>query len=155
MTGPVLTGPAEHPVPGGNVLPSVVRTAVPIVAGIVLVALAKLGLSLDDGVATTLAESLVAVVYYTGVRFLETRGNAQWGWLLGLAKAPAYSPEPPPSPEAGEEMVATPVLDDEVGELELIDPDGEPESELDPDVVMIKNRAAGRRRVRDAPRDGD
>ena len=88
--------------PGDALLPSIVRTIVPVVVGLVITALVRLGVSIPNGLLTDVVSALITALYYTGVRFLETHAGPQWGWLLGLAKAPAYSDGGAPSPGAGE-----------------------------------------------------
>lgn len=92
-----------------SMVPSLVRTFVPYLVGVLLTALAKLGVDIGDGTATTLVELGVSIAWYVVFRYLETKGNARWGWLLGLAKAPAYSAEPAPSPDAPDEVLVTDV----------------------------------------------
>lgn len=118
-------------------LPSVVRTFVPYIAGVLLVALAKLGLTIPEGAATTFASFLVAVGYYAVVRYLETKGNARWGWLLGIAKAPAYSDRPAPSPDVpGEVLVA------DVEPVPEATP-SEPERDINVDLLATKAASPG------------
>lgn len=68
---------------------SIIRTVVPIVVGWVIAVGLKAGLHLDANAVTSVIYPLVAGVYYTVVRFLETR-RSSFGWLLGLAKPPVY-----------------------------------------------------------------
>lgn len=83
-------------------VPSLIRTYVPV--GISLLAgwlATRWGIVVDDETqaAGVLAFSgLLLAVYYAGVRWLEPRVPAI-GWLLGLAKQPAYSPAPAPAAE--------------------------------------------------------
>lgn len=69
---------------------SVVRTVVPLVVGALLTAALKLGVHLDDGAITQTVTVIVTVVFYAIVRVLETKIGPAWGWLLGVAKVPAY-----------------------------------------------------------------
>lgn len=73
---------------------SVVRTITPVVAGAVLTAALKAGVDLDDGVITTTVGTVVTTGYYAAARWLEERISPRWGWLLGYANAPRYTPPP-------------------------------------------------------------
>lgn len=73
---------------------SIVRTVVPLIVGQILGLLASWGIAGD-----LISEPLEAVLtlglsalYYVAVRVLETHVKPQFGWLLGLPKAPvAYA----------------------------------------------------------------
>lgn len=85
-----------------------IRTAVPVVVGVVLSWAVRHGLpvgGIDDAQAATYVTPICVAGYYTVARALESRWP-QFGWLLGLAKAPQYVPGPAPAPAAGEEAVA-------------------------------------------------
>ena len=75
---------------------SAVRTITPVIAGIVLNALVRFGLSeLVDVDQLNLAVSgalttLLTAAYYVGARWLETFRSSKWGWLLGSPTAPTY-----------------------------------------------------------------
>jgi hypothetical protein len=71
---------------------SVVRTVTPVVAGAILTGALELGVDLPDGVISTAVATVVTTVYYAGARFLEERVGPAWGWLLGYARAPKYTP---------------------------------------------------------------
>lgn len=77
--------------------PSLVRTLVPIIVGYLVSLAARHGWHLNDDNASALITAGVSFVYYAVVRVLEVHCNEQMGWLLGLAKAPAYSPAEPPA----------------------------------------------------------
>lgn len=74
-----------------SILSSVVRTFVPVVVGALLGWAAKVGLNLPNAQVTELVTVVFTTVYYAIVRFLETKYSSQFGWLLGLAKAPQYA----------------------------------------------------------------
>ena len=74
---------------------SIVRTIVPVVVGIIITALANAGLDLSEGLVTEVVATVVITAYYAIVRLLETRVAPAWGWLLGVAKVPEYSPMGP------------------------------------------------------------
>lgn len=76
---------------------SIVRTAVPVVVGLILTGLAKIGFDLPDGLVTEVVATFIITVYYAGVRWLETNVAPAWGWLLGKANAPKYDPKGPSS----------------------------------------------------------
>ena len=71
---------------------SVVRTVVPlIVAWLISTGAVKwTGLSQDD--VTTAVTLAVTAVYYAVVRAAEEYVNPRFGWLLGVARKPAYTP---------------------------------------------------------------
>ncbi|MDX3070542.1 hypothetical protein PV518_51970 [Streptomyces sp. ND04-05B] len=80
-------------------LPSILRTVVPMVAGWVIVALSGLGLSVDSqtlGVAIAFAVAAAYYVLFRVVeRLVERFGGPAWvkataGLLLGYAKPPRY-----------------------------------------------------------------
>jgi hypothetical protein len=86
----------------GDLLPSYIRTIVPVVVGAALSWAIRHGLPadwLDQGEVTAWLTPLVIGAYYAAVRWLERRIPAA-GWLLGLAKQPGYSEHsaPPAQP---------------------------------------------------------
>lgn len=125
--------------------PSLVRTLAPFIVGPILAALAtRLGLPLDEikpdsalyvGVMAAVTGAF-GYVYYVVARFAEVFLNPKWGYVLGLAKSPAYSAEPSPSPDTGEVLVAEVVP-------EAHGPDGVPTG----DPVQTDNR--------ERPEDGE
>lgn len=70
-------------------LPSIIRTVVPVVVGVVLGQAAKIGLNLDEGAVTELVTVAITTAYYAIIRVLETRWPGL-GVLLGYARAPHY-----------------------------------------------------------------
>lgn len=76
-----------------NFIIGIIRTATPIVAGIVLTFLTGIGLDLPEEIkaeASFLIFGLLSLAYYAAAAAAE-RWIAPWfGWLLGVAKAPAY-----------------------------------------------------------------
>lgn len=76
---------------------SIIRTAVPIVIGVLLTLLARAGFNLDlEGQAelTSWVTGLFIGAYYVVVRLIEQK-VPQVGWLIGLAKSPdSYSAAP-------------------------------------------------------------
>jgi hypothetical protein len=85
-----------------------IRTAVPIIIGVVFSWAVRHGLpvgGIDDGSAATYVTPLAIAAYYSVVRTLEAKWP-QLGWLLGVAKQPQYVPGPAPAPAAGQDAVA-------------------------------------------------
>jgi hypothetical protein len=87
-----------------NLVVSLIRTGVAVVIGAFVTWAIRQGWLADSSVTAPLTEALVVVVtgaYYLIVRLLESKW-AGFGWLLGIAKAPAYSPPAaevkPPAP---------------------------------------------------------
>ncbi|MFD7990727.1 hypothetical protein [Streptomyces mexicanus] len=81
-----------------NLFASLMRTVVPIVAGLLISLAAKVGLDLDDATATTYTTAAITAAYYALWRALEElAGRIGWeplrtlaGVLLGWAKPPQY-----------------------------------------------------------------
>lgn len=89
-------------------LPSLIRTLVPLVVQFLVAQLAARGI--DAGpyseILAQVVGGLVAAGYYAAVRFLESHRKA-FGWLLGLPSAPSYDP---PASADGD----VPVVEDDV-----------------------------------------
>lgn len=96
-------------------LPGYIRTYIPIVSVLLGRELAKRGLDVDSELLAVVVGIIFAAVYYAVVRFLEKRKSV-FGWLLGVAKQPAYSTEPAPSPGPGEDVEAIVVPGDVTAE---------------------------------------
>jgi cation transporter-like permease len=80
---------------------SLVRTIVPLVVGAVISWFVTAGIALDPEFETTLTIALTAAftgAYYVAVRLFETYVSPKFGWLLGLAKQPAYAVRPAETP---------------------------------------------------------
>ncbi|MET9461960.1 hypothetical protein ABZY05_44215 [Streptomyces canus] len=82
-------------------LPSLLRTLVPLLAGWIIVALTGLGFTLDSNSAQTAVAFAVAGAYYVVFRLVERAaekfGGLPWlqsavGALLGYARPPRYKP---------------------------------------------------------------
>lgn len=82
--------PAAVVNPAKGIAPSVIRTIVPAIVAWLIVAAAKLGVDIDDGLAEQLVTAVVFAVYYAVVRWLEVVKSSRWGWLLGKPSAPLY-----------------------------------------------------------------
>lgn len=70
-------------------LPSLLRTAVPLIVGYFLAWPAAKLLGLTEDQITSLVTVVISALYYLAVRLLE-RVAPQFGWLLGYASAPVY-----------------------------------------------------------------
>lgn len=81
--------------------PSLIRTIVPWIVGMLVGALAERGFDLPDGVADEVVTVLISGVYYGAVRVAETRLAPVWGWLLGSPKQPVYV-----TPGTGQPLIA-------------------------------------------------
>jgi uncharacterized membrane protein len=81
---------------GNNYFVSLIRTWVPLLVGVVLTWLARrYDIVIDETVSSTTVTAVTGIVtgiYYAIVRFLEVKVAPGYGWLLGAAKKPAYSP---------------------------------------------------------------
>lgn len=79
-----------------SVFPSVMRTVVPLVAGVLITALAHIGVNFGSETTTSVVTAVIAGAYYTLFRLLErvapTGGKAEklFGLLLGFARPPVY-----------------------------------------------------------------
>jgi hypothetical protein len=93
-----------------QLLPSIIRTVVPMLVALVTSWLVKLGI--DPGpyqdLLSQLAGGLVATLYYVAVRFFETHIKPKFGWLLGYAKQPTYDAPAAPSETSPTGYEATP-----------------------------------------------
>lgn len=89
-----------------NLYTSMMRTVVPVVAGLLLGWAAQVGWHLDDAQITSAVTSALTAVYYAAFRLLEEYAgklNMPWlqktaGVLLGWARPPQY--DPPAGPDA-------------------------------------------------------
>ena len=101
---PVEPQPQQPP---AQILPSLIRTVVPMVVGWVIAQLAVHGFNLPPGTVEQVVTWLITAAYYGLIRLLETRFKPIWGWLLGLPKAPTYQAPAAPSPTDPEGAIAT------------------------------------------------
>lgn len=96
--------------------PAYARTGAPITAGPIIVAIARvfgLDLTLDQALFLI---PVVSFGYYCLGRALEAY-NPKLGYVLGIAKQPAYSKQDAPAPGEGEALVAV-VVPDEVADAQ-------------------------------------
>jgi hypothetical protein len=83
--------------------PAFVRTLVPFLVGYLAT---RFGINPDDPSVALLVSALVGYGWYVVTHLVELR-YPRFGWLLGIAKAPAYSSAPAPSPDSGEQATVT------------------------------------------------
>jgi hypothetical protein len=89
--GEIMSHTASTPVSAmaSTLLPSVLRTTVPIIYAL----LARKGvvewLGVEDALLNNLLAGVVTVIFYIGLRVAE-RYHTQVGWLLGYAQQPVY-----------------------------------------------------------------
>jgi hypothetical protein len=95
------------PTPTTTLLPSLIRTGVPLLVGYLLAipVVKALGVTADQ--ATSLVTVLLSGAYYLLVRLAEHFGSSRFGWLLGYPAAPAYV-APASTPAAPAVPVAQP-----------------------------------------------
>lgn len=74
-----------------SVLPSILRTLVPLAVGYFAAWPVAKALGLTDDQITSLITAVVTALYYVVVRGLEQLAP-QFGWLLGWASPPKYVP---------------------------------------------------------------
>lgn len=71
---------------------SVIRTIVPVIVGLILTQLLRLGFDIDEASLTAVLNGLLISAYYVLVRWVGERYPAA-EWLLGSPKTPAYDSE--------------------------------------------------------------
>ncbi|MCD0453350.1 hypothetical protein LO762_29835 [Actinocorallia sp. API 0066] len=79
-------------------LPSVLRTIVPVIVGVLLGQAARVGLDLPEGAVTEITTITVTTLYYGLTRAAEQRWPAVGRWLLSLGidvGRPFYAPGDP------------------------------------------------------------
>jgi len=67
-------------------LTSLIRTAIPIVAGVVMVTIFDILSNFNP----TVSAAVLSIIYYEVVRIAEDRGVRWAGYLLGVPRAPVY-----------------------------------------------------------------
>lgn len=75
-------------------LASIIRTAVPVIVGILLGQAARVGLNLPSGAVTEIVTAVLTTAYYAVVRLVEQDFPAVGKWLLALgftSKKPTYA----------------------------------------------------------------
>ena len=76
-----------------NVGKSLVRTIVPVIVGVIMTALADVGIELDEYALREVVYGLTSGGYYLFARMLEER-IPTLGWLLGYPTKPNYEERP-------------------------------------------------------------
>lgn len=101
----------------GDLGSSFIRTLEPMTVGLVTALLIRHGVHLD-ATATALLSQMVAGGFYVGVRLVEHYVSPKFGWLLGLAKPPAYV-EPPAviTDASGTRAVVPPAVETDVDKI--------------------------------------
>lgn len=72
-----------------SVVPSALRTFVPLIVGFLIGLPVVKWLGLTDEQVTSAVTVVIVAVYWTAGRILE-RVHPSWGWLLGYASQPVY-----------------------------------------------------------------
>lgn len=67
---------------------SFVRTATPVVVGVILSSV--VGPWLDPNLLPQVVAGILSLLWYAGVRVLEISGISWAGWLIGIPKQPVY-----------------------------------------------------------------
>lgn len=75
----------------GDNVTSIIRTVVPVIVGTGISWLARQGIDVDGAAVAQAVTVVVIGGYYALARWAEGRW-AKAGWLLGVAKAPTYTP---------------------------------------------------------------
>jgi hypothetical protein len=86
-----------------QIIISYIRTAVPVIVGVLLTWLDTNGIKLDQTTTAGLIAFLTgatATIYYVLARILEHYVSLKFGWLLGYAKPPVYAVTPTASTSA-------------------------------------------------------
>lgn len=83
-----------------SVLPSTLRTLVPLAVGYFAAWPVAKALGLTDEQVTSLITAVITAAYYLAVRGLE-QVAPQFGWLLGYASKPVYDRPATPTGERG------------------------------------------------------
>ena len=68
---------------------SLIRTIVPVIVGLALAGLLKLGIDVDETALATVVDGVIIGAYYALARWLESKWP-NLGWLLGAPKQPTY-----------------------------------------------------------------
>lgn len=97
-TAPRRVMEAEPQTSASTIPPSLIRTLIPLLAGLLGTFLVdKLGVPVNGEVAGALVTSGIAYTYYAVARFLEVYGSDRWGYILGFRKLPLYATPPLPT----------------------------------------------------------
>lgn len=89
---------AEPQTSASTIPPSLIRTLVPLLAGLIGTWLVdRFGLPVNGEVAGALVTAGIAYAYYAVARFLEVYASDKWGYILGFRKLPVYATPPLPA----------------------------------------------------------
>lgn len=95
---------AEPQTSASTIPPSLIRTLIPLLAGLAGTWLVdKFGLPVNGEVAGALVTAGIAYAYYATARFLEVYASDKWGYILGFRKLPVYATPPLPAAVVVEE----------------------------------------------------
>lgn len=112
--------------------PGIIRTITPVVVGS-LIARVIPGIDPTDPTVLLITSTVLTSIYYIAVRYLE-EFNPKLGYLLGIAKKPAYASGPAPSPDAGQDVVAVVVPEEGTPvQTDNSERDVDPEQDVDQD----------------------
>ena len=73
-----------------QILPWLVRTVVPILAGWLITLGVRIGVPIDNATATAAVAAVIAVAYAFAARLFEVYVSPHFGWLLGWARRLIY-----------------------------------------------------------------
>ncbi len=94
MPGPIVT---EVQTPSSAITPSVVRTTIPLLVGLLATWLVeKVGGQIDTVLAGALITAGGSWLYYFFARLMEVYASPKWGYILGIGKLPVYPDKAPP-----------------------------------------------------------
>lgn len=105
MLGGMSDYTPQHAARSAELSPSLIRTLVPMLVGLLGTWLVSLGVNIDSTVLAGLVTVAIGWVYYVVIRFLEVFSSSKWGYVLGLKAKPIYSP-PVSRGDAGQAVVA-------------------------------------------------
>lgn len=91
----MTTPPVQHQTPPAALAPSLVRTLLPFLAGLIGAWLVdRFGLPIEGELAGGLVTAAIGYLYYVVARFLEVFASEKWGYVLGFRKTPVYADPP-------------------------------------------------------------
>jgi hypothetical protein len=101
---PVPNAPVDRQTPASTLAPSLIRTLVPFLAGLIGTWLVdKFGVNIDSTTLGIVVSAGIGYGYYVVARFLEVYGSTKWGYILGIKKVPVYADPPLPKVIVAEE----------------------------------------------------
>lgn len=88
---------SEVQTPSGGLTPSIVRTSIPLLVGLLATYVVDLiGPKIDTVTAGALITAGGSWVYYFVARLLEVYASPKWGYILGIGRLPVYAEKNPP-----------------------------------------------------------